>query len=129
GGSDQINNAYGGYVVNGGPGVNTLSLRGLGATRTLVLVNGRRMSPSGSRGAVGSADLNTLPNIMVDHVEVLKDGASAIYGSDAVAGVVNLVTKSKVDGVSVEFQTNATQNGGGTETRWGALFGTSGDNW
>lgn len=129
GGSDQINNAYGGYVVNGGPGVNTLSLRGLGATRTLVLVNGRRMSPSGSRGAVGSADLNTLPNIMVDHVEVLKDGASAIYGSDAVAGVVNLVTKSKVDGVSVEFQTNATHNGGGTETRWGALFGTSGDNW
>ncbi|KAF1698944.1 TonB-dependent receptor [Pseudoxanthomonas jiangsuensis] len=129
GGSDQINNAYGGYVVNGGPGVNTLSLRGLGPTRSLLLVNGRRLSPSGSRGAVGSVDLNTLPNIMVEHVEVLKDGASAIYGSDAVAGVVNVVTKSKFDGVAVEFQTNATQNGGGLETRWGTLFGTSGDKW
>ncbi|MCR6684934.1 TonB-dependent receptor [Pseudoxanthomonas sp.] len=129
GGSDQINNAYGGYVVNGGPGVNTLSLRGMGETRTLLLLNGRRMAPSGSRGAVGSADLNTLPNIMIDHVEVLKDGASSIYGSDAVAGVVNIVTKTKVDGVSLEFQTNATQNGGGMENRWGALFGTSGDNW
>jgi outer membrane receptor protein involved in Fe transport len=129
GGSDQINNSYGGYVVDGGPGVNTLSLRGLGPTRTLLLLNGRRMAPAGSRGAVGSADLNTLPNIMIDRVEVLKDGASSIYGSDAVAGVVNIVTKTKVDGVSVEFQTNATQDGGGLETRWGALFGTSGDNW
>jgi len=129
GGSDQINNAYGGFVVDGGPGVNTLSLRGLGPNRTLILLNGRRMSPAGSRGAVGAVDLNTLPNIMIDHIEVLKDGASSIYGSDAVAGVVNIITKTKVDGVSLEFQTNATQNGGGMETRWGALFGTSGDNW
>lgn len=129
GGSDQINNAYGGFVVNGGPGVNTLSLRGLGATRTLIMLNGRRMAPAGSRGAVGSVDLNTLPSIMVDHVEVLKDGASAIYGSDAVAGVVNVVTKNKVDGVEVEFGTNITQNGGGAENRWGLLFGTSGDRW
>ena len=129
GGAEQINNAFGGYVTDGGPGANTIGLRGLGPTRTLVLVNGRRMSPSGSRGSVGAADLNTLPNIMIDHIEVLKDGASSIYGSDAVAGVVNIITKSKLDGAEVEFQHNATQHGGGEETRWSAAFGTSSDRW
>lgn len=129
GGSEQINNSYGGYVVNGGPGVNTLSLRGLGATRTLLLLNGRRVSPAGSRGAVGSADLNVLPNIMVDHVEVLKDGASSIYGSDAVAGVVNIITRPKVDGVTMEFQQNSTQHGGANEGRFSIMAGKTGDDW
>ena len=129
GGSSQINNAYGGFVVNGGPGVNTLSLRGLGATRTLVLLNGRRVSPAGSRGAVGSADLNVLPNIMIDHIEILKDGASSIYGSDAVAGVVNIITKPRVDGFTVDFQHNATQDGGGDETRGAIMGGATGDRW
>ncbi|MBB1116879.1 TonB-dependent receptor [Stenotrophomonas sp. W1S232] len=129
GGSDQINNAYGGYVVNGGPGVNTLSLRGLGPTRTLMLMNGRRIAPAGSRGAVGSADLNVLPSIMISHIEVLKDGASSIYGSDAVAGVVNVVTQNKLDGGQVEFQVNVPEHGGGEEMRWSGMFGTSGDSW
>ncbi|TQM12793.1 TonB-dependent receptor-like protein [Pseudoxanthomonas sp. 3HH-4] len=129
GGSEQINNAFGGYVTDGGPGANTLSLRGLGPTRTLLLLNGRRIAPAGSRGSVGSADLNVLPNIMVDRTEILKDGASSIYGSDAVAGVVNIITKTKVDGATVEFQHNATQNGGGDETRWSALMGKTGNNW
>ncbi|MEO7744559.1 MAG: carboxypeptidase regulatory-like domain-containing protein, partial [Usitatibacter sp.] len=56
-GGQQINNAFGGFVTDGGPGANTLGLRGLGATRTLVLLNGRRIAPAGTRGAVGSADL------------------------------------------------------------------------
>lgn len=129
GGSEQINNAFGGYVTDGGPGANTLSLRGLGPTRTLMLLNGRRVAPAGSRGAVGSADLNVLPNIMVDRIEVLKDGASSIYGSDAVAGVVNIVTRDRFDGAEVEFQHNATEHGGGEETRWGAMVGTVRDNW
>ncbi|HZW17504.1 MAG TPA: TonB-dependent receptor [Luteimonas sp.] len=129
GGSEQINNAFGGYVTDGGPGANTLGLRGLGPTRTLLLLNGRRVSPAGSRGAVGSADLNVLPNIMIDHIEILKDGASSIYGSDAVAGVVNVVTKNKFDGAAVEFQHNATQHGGGEETRWSGMLGTTRDNW
>ena len=129
GGSEQINNSYGGFVVNGGPGVNTLSLRGLGATRTLLLLNGRRVSPAGSRGAVGSADLNVLPNIMVDHIEVLKDGASSIYGSDAVAGVVNIITRPKVDGVTMELQQNSTEHGGADETRFSIMAGKTGDNW
>ncbi len=129
GGSEQINNSYGGFVVNGGPGVNTLSLRGLGATRTLLLLNGRRVAPAGSRGAVGSADLNVLPNIMVERIEVLKDGASSIYGSDAVAGVVNIITRQKVDGVTTEFQQNVTEHGGGNETRASIMAGKTGDDW
>ena len=71
-GTAQINNAFGGFVTDGGPGANTISLRGLGATRTLVLINGRRISPAGSRGAVGAADLNVLPTAIVDRIEVLR---------------------------------------------------------
>ncbi|GAB3353221.1 TonB-dependent receptor plug domain-containing protein [Lysobacter tyrosinilyticus] len=127
GGTAQINNAFGGFVVDGGPGVNTLSLRGLGASRTLILLNGRRVSPAGSRGSVGSADLNVLPNAMIDHIEVLKDGASSIYGSDAVAGVVNIITRKKVDGITVEGQYNVTEDGGGDQTRYSIVWGQGGD--
>ncbi|MFI8719626.1 TonB-dependent receptor plug domain-containing protein [Stenotrophomonas sp. NPDC077464] len=126
-GSSQINNAYGGYVTDGGPGANTLGLRGLGPTRTLILMNGRRISPAGARGAVGSTDLNVLPNAIVDRVEILKDGASSIYGSDAVAGVINIITKNKVDGVSLEAQHNATDGGGGDERRYSLVFGSTGE--
>jgi outer membrane receptor protein involved in Fe transport len=103
GGQGQINNAYGGFVTDGGPGANTLGLRGFGPTRSLVLLNGRRLAPSGTRGSVGAADLNTLPSSIVDRIEVLKDGASSIYGSDAVAGVVNVITKNKLDGITADL--------------------------
>ncbi|PTA72412.1 MULTISPECIES: TonB-dependent receptor [unclassified Stenotrophomonas] len=126
-GSAQINNAYGGYVTNGGPGANTVGLRGLGPTRTLILMNGRRVAPAGSRGSVGAADLNVLPNAMVDRVEVLKDGASSIYGSDAVAGVINIITRNKVDGVTVEARHTATEGGGGEERRYSVVFGSTGE--
>lgn len=131
GGASQINNAYGGYVTNGGAGANTLSLRGLGATRTLVLLNGRRVAPAGSRGSVGSADLNVLPTAMIERIEVLKDGASSVYGSDAVAGVVNIITRNNIDGVTVEAQYNAPTNakGAGDQTRLSVVAGTSGDRW
>lgn len=125
-GSSQINNAYGGYVTDGGPGANTVGLRGLGPTRTLILLNGRRVAPAGSRGSVGSADLNVLPNSIVDRIEILKDGASSIYGSDAVAGVINIITKKKVDGVTFEAQHNATDGGGGDERRYSIIFGSTG---
>ena len=116
-GGSQINNAFGGFVTDGGPGANTISLRGLGATRTLVLLNGRRVAPAGTRGSVGSADLNVFPTAVVDRIEVLKDGASSIYGSDAVAGVINVITKKNITGVTLEAQYNAPENGGGEETR------------
>jgi iron complex outermembrane recepter protein len=127
GGAAQINNAFGGFVVDGGPGVNTLSLRGLGASRSLILLNGRRVSPAGARGSVGSADLNVLPNAMIDHIEILKDGASSIYGSDAVGGVVNIITRQKVDELTVEAQYNVTEEGGGDQTRYSLVWGQTGD--
>lgn len=126
-GAAQINNAYGGYVTNGGPGANTVGLRGLGPTRTLILMNGRRVAPAGSRGSVGAADLNVLPDAMVDRVEVLKDGASSIYGSDAVAGVINIITKNKVDGATFEARQTATDGGGGEERRYSIVFGKTGE--
>ncbi len=117
GGGNQINNYFGGYVTDGGPGANTLSLRGLGAVRTLVLLNGRRLVPAGTRGSVGSADLNVLPSAIVDRYEVLKDGASSVYGSDAVAGVVNIITRKGINDFTVEGQRVQTFEGGGHQTR------------
>src|SRR5699024_5895627 len=131
GGTDQINNAYGGFVTNGGPGANTLSLRGLGATRTFLLLNGRRVAPAGSRGSVRSADLNVLPTAMIERIEVLKDGASSIYGSDAVAGVVNIITRNNIDGITFEGQYNAPLDADseGQQSRISVVAGTSGDRW
>jgi outer membrane receptor protein involved in Fe transport len=126
GGTAQINDSYGGFVVNGGPGVNTVSLRGLGTTRTLVLLNGRRVAPAGSRGSVGSADLNVLPNAMIDRIEVLNTGASSIYGSDAVAGVVNIVTRTNVKGLTLEAQQNVPEAGAGREERYSLVGGWTG---
>src|SRR5262249_39299668 len=76
---------------NGGDGSTRVNLRGLGSARTLVLLNGRRMVPVGT-GADASVDLNVIPLAMIERVEILKDGASAIYGSDAIGGVVNVIT-------------------------------------
>jgi iron complex outermembrane recepter protein len=128
-GADQINNLYGGYVVDGGTGVNTIGLRGLGATRTLVLLNGHRLSPAGTRGSVGSVDLNTIPNAIVKRVEILKAGASSIYGSDAVAGVINILTENDLDGFVFDAQTNVPEGGSGTANRVSLSYGTHGDRW
>jgi len=128
-GGAQINNSFGGFVTDGGPGANTLSLRGLGAGRTLVLINGRRVAPSGTRGAVGTPDLNVLPNAIIDHVEVLRDGASSIYGSDAIAGVVNVVTIDEPTGLTFELQSNNPLDGGGEQNRVSMVGGWSGEKW
>lgn len=123
GGQGQINNAYGGFVTDGGPGANTIGLRGFGPTRSLVLLNGRRLAPSGTRGSVGAADLNTLPSSIVDRIEVLKDGASSIYGSDAVAGVINVITKNKLDGFTADLSMAQPTEGGGAEGKFSLAGG------
>ena len=93
-GSTQITSTISSnFVVNGGEGVQTMSLRGLGANRTLVLLNGRRAGPAGVRGGVSAFDLNVIPVDAIQTIDILKTGASSIYGSDAIAGVVNLITK------------------------------------
>ena len=131
GGTSQINNSYGGYVTDGGPGANTIGLRGMSPSRTLVLLNGRRVSPAGSRGSVGAADLNVLPTAIIDRVEVLRDGASSVYGSDAVAGVVNIQTRRNFEGLTFEAQRNEPleANGAGGSTRLSLTAGTRGDRW
>ncbi len=129
GGGNQINNYFGGFVTEGGPGANTVSLRGLGAIRTLVLLNGRRLGPAGTRGQVGSADLNVLPSAMVERIEILKDGASSIYGSDAVAGVVNIITRRGLDEFTVDASFNNTFDGGGNRRVYSLTGGQTGERW
>ena len=85
-------------------------------SRVLVLVDGVRwVNESSASGVSGSADLNTIPMSIVDHVEVLEDGASAIYGSDAIAGVVNIITRKKLDGVEVKAYAGDYKYGGMTK--------------
>lgn len=86
---------------NGASGTATVDLRGLGTNRTLVLVDGNRLMP-GDPYTGSAADLNTIPTALVDHVEVLTGGASAVYGSDAIAGVVNFIMRKDFEGVEVD---------------------------
>ena len=98
---------------NGGDGSVRINLRSLGDQRTLVLLNGRRMVASGL-GADASVDIGTIPLAMIERVEVLKDGASAIYGSDAIAGVVNIITRQDFNGTEATVYTGTSQKGDGT---------------
>jgi iron complex outermembrane receptor protein len=107
-----------GYPPDGGgigAGSAQVDLRSLDSKRVLVLVDGIRwVNESSASGVSGSADLNTIPTSIIDRVEVLEDGASAIYGSDAIAGVVNIITKKKFDGVEANYYTGEYSKGGRT---------------
>ena len=98
----QIDLTYTGYVLDDGPGSSTISLRGLGAARSLVLVNGRRMAPAGVEGAPSNPDLNLVPGALVQQYELLLDGASSVYGSDAIGGVVNVILAKDFDGLEID---------------------------
>jgi iron complex outermembrane recepter protein len=100
----------------------TIDLRGLGSNRTLVLADGRRLQPS---TAAVEVDLNTIPAALIDNVEVITGGASAVYGSDAVAGVVNLKLKHHFQGFELDGQFNSTELGDGQEETLDALMGTN----
>jgi outer membrane receptor protein involved in Fe transport len=93
-------------VSNGATGTATLNLRGLGSPRTLVLIDGRRMPYGGVTAASAAPDINQIPTSMIERVDILTGGASAVYGSDAVAGVVNFVMKKDFEGVEVSSQYN-----------------------
>jgi iron complex outermembrane recepter protein len=93
------------YLSNGASGNATLDLRGMGANRTLVLINGRRMSPGGAFSSA-AADVNQIPTAMIERVEVLTGGASTVYGADAVAGVVNFVLREDFEGVEINMGTS-----------------------
>jgi iron complex outermembrane receptor protein len=110
--------------------ISTISLRGLGSARTLILINGRRSAPygGGSTGTAGnSVDISAIPIGAIERVEVLQDGASAIYGSDAIAGVVNFILKEDFQGIDTSVMAGApTRSGGGTEEH-ANFFGGIGD--
>ena len=105
---------------NGGNGSVTIDLRGLGAGRTLNLINGRR--------SVDGGDYQTIPAVMVERIEILKDGGAAAYGADAVAGVVNIITRKDFEGVEVELLTaDWMDTDSGSQTGISAVFGKSFD--
>ena len=120
-GSTSVANTAAGGGQGGAGSVSAISLRGLGSARTLVLVNGRRAAPVGGSTAI---DISTIPVSAIDRIEVLKDGASAIYGSDAVAGVVNFILRRDFAGAEVTgtFGT-PTRDGGGDEAKVAAFAG------
>jgi iron complex outermembrane recepter protein len=103
-------------------GISTLSLRGLGPNRDLVLVDGQRMTPVNGDMLV---DVDTIPSAMIDHVEVITGGASAVYGPDAVSGVINFVLKKNFQGFELNAQGGMTQAGDGAEFKVSALMGAN----
>jgi iron complex outermembrane recepter protein len=111
--------------TNGSDGTQNVSLRGLGSSRTLILVNGRRWVAQGG----GVVDLNTIPISVVERIEVLKDGASAIYGSDAIAGVINIITRTNFDGAEASAYFGGYTKGDGFQQAFDFTIGADSDRW
>lgn len=111
---------------NGSDGSIRFSLRGLGEQRTLILLNGRRIVAGGA-GADIAVDLNTIPVAIIKRIEVLKDGASAVYGSDAIAGVVNIITRDDFEGVELTLNHGRTTKHDGEQNGVDITIGSSFD--
>ena len=126
-GGQQIDLTFQGFVLDNGPGASTINLRGLGEARTLVLINGRRLAPSGVEGAPFAADLNQIPASLVQQYDLLLDGASSIYGSDAIAGVANVILRKDFDGFEIEAYTRVPQYSGGVDTTLSLVWGRNFD--
>jgi iron complex outermembrane receptor protein len=120
-GNTNVVSATGSGATTGG--VSSVSLRGLGSQRTLVLVNGRRVSGGGTITDSTSVDINSIPLAAVERVEVLKEGASAVYGSDAIAGVVNFILRQNYDGAQLTAYGGGTSDGGGGIKKGDGIIG------
>lgn len=118
----QFIGTFGASSNNPGTGTATVDLRGLGPSRTLVLINGRRMVPAGTDGVV---DLNSIPPALIQRVEVVTGGASAVYGSDAMAGVVNFILKEDFDGMEVNAQYGGATEGDSYRRNFDLTLGTN----
>ncbi len=119
--SPQVNNG-------GGTGSSTVDLRGLGVNRTLVLLNGRRVvTTNGGSTTSGGVDVNIIPIAMIERIEVLKDGASAIYGSDAIGGVVNFILKTDYQGMEISGGYGITDRSDGERQDFSLTMGHAGD--
>lgn len=109
--------------TNGNDGTQTISLRGIGSSRTLVLVDGRRWLALGG----GQVDISQIPMQTVDRIEVLADGASAIYGSDAIAGVINIITRNDFEGAEAEVRYSQSGESDGENLEFGVSLGARND--
>lgn len=123
----QIDATFQGFVLDNGPGSQTINLRGLGADRTLVLVNGRRLAPAGVEGAPVNPSINLIPASLVDRYDLLTDGASSVYGSDAVAGVVNVILRKDFDGLELQANGDINPMGGGDDWQVSGAWGFTTD--
>ena len=126
-GTSQISGSFLGFLSDNGQGANTVGLRGLGASRTLVLLNGRRLAPAGVGAQLVAADLNTLPTAVVQRIEILREGASSIYGSDAIAGVINVITDTEVNGITLDGYADNPLIGAGQTLRGSVTAGKTFD--
>jgi len=116
------NNVFGADADRVSGGASFASFRGLGPNATLVLINGRRAPTHGKSGK--AVDLNSIPMAAIARIEILKDGASAIYGTDAIGGVMNIILRSDYQGAGVSAYTNVTEEGGGNIHRGSLIAGT-----
>ena len=126
-GGQQIDLTFTGFVLDNGPGATTIDLRGLGANRTLVLINGRRVSPAGVEGAPVAADISLVPSSLVQQYDLLLDGASSVYGSDAIAGVVNVIMRKDFDGLEFEAYSQVPDHSSGVENTLSMVWGKNFD--
>src|SRR5688500_18012451 len=104
----------------------TIDLRGLGSGRTLVLIDGRR-APTAPQAASSGTDINSIPLAAVERIEILSDGASAVYGSDAIGGVVNIILRKDFNGVELRYGIQQTEVTGGDLEEGSIAFGVSSD--
>jgi len=111
---------------NTGLGRSAISLRGLGSSRTLILIDGRRAPVTPQTGS--GNDLNTIPLAAVDRFEILSDGASAVYGTDAMGGVINVITRKNFEGTEINYGRGYPNGRGGDTEQGSVLFGASGEN-
>ena len=125
-GGTQVDLTFQGYVLDNGPGSTEVSLRGLGGNRTLILINGRRMAPSGVEGAPVSPDAGLIPGSLVAQYDLLLDGASSVYGSDAIGGVANIILRNDFDGFEIDVSPTIPKYENGLTTlaalTWGRNF-------
>ncbi len=105
----------------------TINMRGLGSARTLVLMDGRRMPGSPHLGGSGAVNINMIPTVAIDRIEILADGASSVYGSDAIAGVINVITKKGFDGAEFNFRKGTRDRDDGEENSVSFLYGATND--
>ncbi|MEO9463649.1 MAG: TonB-dependent receptor [Marinomonas sp.] len=123
----QIDATFQGFVLDNGPGSATLNLRGLGADRTLLLLNGRRLAPAGVEGAPTVPSINLLPGSLIDRYDLLLDGASSVYGSDAVAGVGNVILRKDFDGPELFARGEINPQGSGEDYTISGAWGFNTD--